>query len=289
MKKWLILVACICLAFGALAQETEPAKEAPAVPSVEQILKDSEEAIAKIKDYTVVMNKQERFEDGIENATMEFKFQRPFKVYVKYRRPHQGREAIYKPGWNDGEVKVHKGSFPDVTMNLDPYGSWAMDGNHHPITHFGMENTIKFSARNMRKAQKRNEGTFKVTEGTLFGKPVWKIWATFPKGGHFTTTKEDETLWDISKRTGQDMFVIMWANKDYDEPDDPDEGDKVFIPRYYCSRAEYFISKETKLPVKTISWDWAGRLYESYEYPEMKFDVGLTAKDFNPDNPKYDF
>jgi outer membrane lipoprotein-sorting protein len=290
MKKLLILSACFFLASGALAQETEPAKEeAPAVPSVDQILKDAEEAIAKIKDYTGVMIKHERFEDGVEKAVMEFKFQRPFKVYIKYREPHTGREAIYKPGWNDGEAKVHKGSFPDVTMNLDPYGSWAMDGNHHPVTHFGLENTIKISANNLRKALKRKEGDFKVTEDKLWGQPIWKIEASFPKGGHFTTAKEDETLWDISKRTGQDMFIIMWANKDFDDPDDPDEGDRVFIPRYYGGRAEFCVSKKTKLPIKASTWDWAGRLYESYEYPEMKFDVGLTAKDFDPDNPKYDF
>jgi hypothetical protein len=281
MKKWLVTVICICLASGALAQDTEPAKNPEGEkPTVEQILKNAEEAIAKVKDYSGLM---------IEKAIMEFKFSRPFKVYIKYREPHKGREAIYIPGWNDGEVKVHKGSFPDVTMNLDPYGSWAMEGNHHPVTHFGLESTIKISAANLRKALERKEGEFKVTEDTLRGQPVWKIEASFPKGGHFTTAKEDETLWDISKRTGQDMFIIMWANKEFDEPDDPDEGDKVFIPRYYGGRAEFCVSKQTNLPIKASTWDWAGRLYESYEYPELKLDVGLTKNDFDPDNPKYNF
>ena len=75
--------------------------------------------------------------------------------------------------------------------------------NHHPVTHFGLENTIKISSANLRKALKRKEGTFKVTEGNLWGQPVWKIEASFPKGGHFITAKDDETLWYISTRTGR--------------------------------------------------------------------------------------
>jgi hypothetical protein len=143
---------------------------------------------------------------------------------------------------------------------------------------------------NLRRAIKRGDGDFKVSDGgTMFGKKVWKIDARFPKGGYFTTAKEDETLWDISKRTMMDMFMIMYTNEEFDDPDDPDEGDKVFIPRYYGGRAEFYLDKETGLPVKLSTWDWAGRLYECYEYPEIKLNPGLNRQDFNPDNPKYDF
>jgi len=274
-----------------IAQDEEAAAEKEnAVPTVEEILARAEKEIAKVKGYSGRMIKHERFEDGLAKAVMEFKFQRPFKVYIKYIKPHEGREAIYKRDWNDNEVKVHKGDFPDITLNLDPLGGTAMDENHHPITDFGIENTIKISARNLRKALKRKEGDFKVTDGgTMYGQPVWKITARFPKGGHFTTCKEDETLWDIARRTRQDMFLIMFANKDFDDPDDPDEGDKVFIPRYYGGKAEFVVSKKTGLPLKASTWDWRGRLYESYEYPEINYNVGLTPKDFDPDNSAYDF
>jgi hypothetical protein len=287
------LLACTT----ALAEDPEPAKakEAEAqpgsgVPTPEQLLQKAEASVAKLKDYSGLMIKHERFEDGVEKNVMEFKFQKPFKVYVKYRMPHEGREAIYIPGWNDNEVKVHKGSFPDITLNLDPYGGTAMDGNHHPVTHFGLENTIRISAKNMRKALKRGDGEFKVTDaGKMHGKEVWKIDGRFPKGGYFVTAKDDETLWDISKRTGQDMYLIMYTNKDYDDPDDPDEDDKVFIPRYYGGRVEFIVDKKTALPVKITTWDWNGRLYESYEYPEVRLNPGLTRQDFNPENPAYDF
>lgn len=290
LSTWLLSSVATAQQAPAPEATAKEAPQEPGVPTVEELFKKAEASIAKVKDYSGKMIKYERFDNEVKKAVISFKFQRPFKVYIKFHTPHEGREVIYKPGWNDGEIKVHKGSFPDITVNLDPFGGTAMDDNHHPVTHFGLENTVKMSGLNLSRAIKRKEGEFKVSDGgTLFGKPVWKIEAKFPKGGYFTTAKEDETLWDISKRTKMDMYMILYTNKEFDDPDDPDEGDKVFIPRYYGGRVEFFLDKENALPVKMSTWDWNGKLYESYEYPEIKLHAGLTPMDFNPDNPKYDF
>ncbi len=283
MKIALLLIASMLL-IPITAQATET------TPSVEDLLKLAEKSIKEIKDYSGVLRKQEQFGSDVEKAIMEFKFARPFKVYIKFRTPHKGREAIFVRGWNDNEVRTHNGDFPDITLNLDPLGNTAMDENHHPISHFGLNSTIRISAKNLRKAMKRNEGEFKVIDGgTLQGQAVWKIEARFPKGGTFIKAKDDETLWDIGQRTGQDTWVIVTANKEFDEPDDVDEGDKVFIPRYYGGQSELWVNKETGLPVKATTMDWSGRLYESYEYSDMKFNQGMSARDFDPDNSKYNF
>jgi len=269
-----------------------PATAEPGIPTVEQLLSKAEASVKNFKDYTGYMDKQERFiGEGLGKLEKTFfKFALPFKVYIKFLNVYNGREAIYVLGRNDNEVKVHKGTFPDITVNLDPQGATAMEGNHHPATDFGLESTIRISAANLRKALKRGEGEFKVSDGGVVnGRPVWKIDAKFPKGGHFVTAKDDEELWHIAKRTGQDMYLIMYTNKDYDEPDDPDEGDKVFIPRYYGGRSELLVDKENFMPVKATTWDWSGKLYEMYSYYNMKFNVGLTDQDFNPDNKAYDF
>jgi len=266
------------------------ASDSNATPTVEEILQRAEAAIKAVNDYSGKMIKYERFGDEVQKTVMLFKFARPFQVYVKYLTQHEGREAIFRRGWNDNEVKVHKGDFPDITVNLDPLGSTAMDENHHPVTDFGLENTIRISGANLRKALKRQEGTFKVTNGgKLYGEDTWKITATFPKGGHFVKARDDETLFDIARRTGSDMYLLIYTNPDYDDPDDPDEGDKVFVPRYYGGKVEFIVSKKTGLPRKVSTWDWNGKLYEAYEYPELKLNPGLSARDFNPDNPAYDF
>jgi hypothetical protein len=266
---------------------------AQSVPTVDQIIKTAEETLAGTRDYTGKLYRQERFLDGMKNQLNFFKFKKPFSVYLRFIDPFGGREVIFVRGWNDNELKVHKGSFPDITVSLDPKGSRAMERSHHPISQFGFANTLKMASKNLNLARKRNEGEIKVSDGGVVnGQPVWKIESRFPKGGHFVTAKDDETLWDISRRTGQDMYLLLYTNhqkNDYDEPDDVDEGDRVFIPRYYGGRTEFYVTKDKSIPVRVVIRDWQGRLYEQYDYTEIKLNVGLTSKDFDPDNPAYDF
>jgi len=266
------------------------AQEAAAVPTVEEILKRAEEAVSALKDYSGKMILEERFGKKFGRAETVFKFKKPFSVYIKYLKPHTGREAIFRRGWNNDKIKVHKGDFPDITLNLDPYGSTAMEDNHHPITDFGLENTIRISSSNLKKALGRGEGKFQVVDaGDIFGEPAWKIEAELPKGGYFITAGKKETLWDIARRTGQDMYLILYTNPKYDDPDDVDEGDKVFIPNYYGGKTEFIVSKTTWLPRRVCSWDWEGQPYECYHYPELKLNPGLSDKDFDPDNKEYKF
>jgi hypothetical protein len=243
-------------------------------------------------DYRGTLLRQERFLDGMKQQLNAFKFKNPFSVYLRFIDPFKGREVLFVRGWNDNELRVHKGSFPDVTVNLDTQGSTAMKGSHHPITQFGFDSTLKMAAKNLRLAQQRSEGEIKVSDGGVVNaQPVWKIEARFPQGGYNVTAKDDETLWDISKRTGQDMYLLLYTNQDkkYEDPDDVDEGDQVFIPRYYGGQAEFNVSKETGLPVRVIIRDWQGRLYEQYDYTEVKLNAGLTSRDFDPGNPEYHF
>lgn len=277
----------VCWA-GLLLSPTLSAEE---IPTVEQLLDRSLEALAKTEDYTGIMHKYERRKDGSGQVEkMRIKFARPFRVYIKFLNVYNGREAIYVQGQNDNRVKVHKGNFPDVTINLDTKGSTAMEGNHHPITDFGLENTVKVCRGNLKRALERKEGTIRVEAGEPFdGRATWKISSSFPQGGSNTPAKDGETLWDVARRTEQDMYLILYTNKDYDDPDDPDEGDPVFVPNYYGSRSELILDRETYLLLKASSWDWSGNLYESYEYHEMQYNAGLKPSDFDAKNKDYNF
>ncbi len=265
----------------------------PGIPTVDQIIQTAEKNLAGTRDYTGKLQRQERFLDGMKKQLNFFKFKKPFSVYLRFIDPFGGREVIFVRGWNDNELKVHKGSFPDITVSLDPRGSRAMERSHHSITQFGFENTLKLATKNLNLARKRKEGEIKVSDGGVVnGRPVWKIEARFPKGGRFVTARDDETLWDISRRTGQDMYLLLYTNhqkNDYDEPDDVDGGDRVFIPRYYGGQTEFYVTKDKSIPVRVVIRDWRGRLYEQYDYSEVKLNVGLTRKDFDAENPAYNF
>jgi hypothetical protein len=285
MRRCLLLLWLLLPASGTNAAEID-------IPTVDQLLELAEKTLASTTDYKGMLLRQERFLDGMKRQYNAFKFKNPFSVYLSFIDPFKGREVIFVRGWNGNKLKVHKGTFPDVTLSLDPEGSTAMKGSHHPVTQFGFDNTLKLAAKNLRLAAKRGEGEIKVSDGgVVHGQPVWRIEARFPQGGYHVEAKDDETLWDISKRTGQDMYLLLYSNQDkgYKEPDDVDEGDRVFIPRYYGGQAEFNVSKETGLPVRVIILDRQGRLYEQYDYSEVSLNVGLTSKDFDPENPAYNF
>jgi hypothetical protein len=58
---------------------------------------------------------------------------------------------------------------------------------------------------------------------------------------------------------------------------------------YYCYRAILWVDKEKKLPIKIMVYDWDNQLVENYAYEDLKFNVGLTDKDFDPSNKEYNF
>jgi len=284
----------ICLVAHSVRSE-EPrvkagASQSAEIARVEALLDKAFDAIARVQDYTGTIVKRERFGDRVTTERLVFKFARPFKVYVKRIEPTEGQEAIYIEGWNGNKMRAHLGKFPDITANINPRGRRAMKGNHHPITSFGLERELEITAYNIQRAIRRGDSTLEVSSGgTLFGEPVSKIDVIYAKGGRLVTVKKNENLWELGDRVGQDMFVIMHHNEDIDSPNDVDEGDEVFVPNHYAGRGEYFIGDETGMLLKASSWDHMGRLYESYGYPELQLNPGLTAKDFDPDNEEYDF
>jgi len=47
--------------------------------------------------------------------------------------------------------------------------------------------------------------------------------------------------------------------------------------------------RELAILVKVDIFDWEGNLYETYQYSNLKLNVGLTDFDFDPANPAYNF
>jgi len=107
------------------------------------IMADCQTRFEKVRDYTCTFYKRERI-DGVLSAphVMEMKMRtEPHSVYLKFRQPNRGREAIYVAGRNDDLVLAHDVGFTKLlagTMRLDPRGPRAMEGNRHPITDAGI-------------------------------------------------------------------------------------------------------------------------------------------------------
>jgi hypothetical protein len=257
---------------------------------IEALLGKAANAMAGVYDYRGTLVKQELFGDELVKQTIEFKFSRPFKVYVKYIEPYEGREGIYVQGSNRNRLRAHKGSMPDIAVSLSPLGRVAMMENHHPITSFGLERMLEVGSRNIRKAIARGDATLRASNGgAVHGEPTWRISLESKVGGRHVTARPHEDLWELARRVGQDMYVILHHNDGINSPTDVTAGQKVFVPHYYASRGEYFIGKRTLMMIKAKSWDYNGKLYESYEYPVLELNPGLVNRDFDHRNKDYDF
>ncbi len=258
-------------------------------PSAAEIFARSLKAIHAVDSYQGRLVMRELIGDELETSKIHFKFKRPFKVYMKYITPSEGQEVLFVRGQNDNEILAHKGSFPDITVSLDPYGRMAMKGSHQPILTFGLQKQIEIMGHIYRKAVATGEVTYTVKDaGVFMGEPVWEIDARLPSTGTTVKVLENEDLWKLATRVGQTMYVILHYNG-IRSPDSINEGDEIFVPDHYGSRVRYLIAKKSLMPLQETSWDHAGRLYESYEYPEIILDAGLTDTDFDRDNPAYGF
>ena len=263
-------------------------------PEAVTALAAMEEAATHVQDYTMRLVKRERFGTELSaEETIDIKWQRPQRIYLHViAGPRRGLEILYVPGWNKNKIRVHKGSFPDVNLSLNPYGTLAMAHSHHPVPEVSLVRLVDLVLDNVRRARARNFGslTFAGRE-SVFGRPTVKLEATTPPTGKTPTLEKEETLWDIAKATGQSMYVILHANRSrgWRQADHPERGDAVIVPEFYAGRLVLWIDEELRLPVQIDLYDHEGKLYEHYEHHDLEVNVGLTEADFDPKNPAYHF
>ncbi len=273
------------LMFPGLLPAAEEARE-----EIGRLLQQARQAVASLEAYTGRTLKRERFGRELKTQEFIFKFQRPFHVYIRYIQPCEGREAIFVKGKNRNRIKVHKGCFPDITTNIQPTGKLALKDNHHPIYHFGLGYLTELAAMSFNTAMENDEGWFAPPEQTrLHGRPTWRIQANFPMAGHQIISEEDTSLADIAAQTNRDAYVLFHSNPGLKRLDELEPGTRIFIPRYYGKRAEIHLDRETLLPLKISIWDWNDELYEEYEFRDLNLNPVLNDRDFDADNPDYDF
>ena len=293
-RGWLasfVLLSLLPWAGAAPVRGADPERFAPdalaAIAAMQQ-------ATAGLKDYTMTLVKRELRETRTEpDETMFVKWQRPQRIYLReIEGPREGQEVLYAPGWNKDRIKVHKGSFPDITLNLDPYGNLAMGHSHHPVPEVSLVRLVERIVDNLKRARDKGVGTMALSgHDTLFGRGAVEIEAAMPPTGTSPTLGKGQTLWDLARTTGQSMYVILHANRarGWTQADHARPGDAVIVPEFYASRMTLWIDEELHLPIQVDLYDHEGRLYEHYEHRDLRVNGGLADSDFDPKNKAYKF
>ena len=150
------------------------------------LVNQMESSYAQVKDYTATFLKKERYADKqLPEERMQFKFQKPFKVYLKWV-DGQKKEAIYVNGENSNKVVAHcEGVLGFKNWTFYPTDATLMKNNRHPITDIGFGFIIDIMRKNIPAAITSSEiEIVRLADEDFNGRPATVIDAKFsPRDG----------------------------------------------------------------------------------------------------------
>lgn len=216
-----------------------------------------------IVDYTATVTSQV-FVDGAlgKERVMDAKIrhrhgtgenEKPFSVYLHFLEPRANRnqEVIWVEGQNDGKLIAHgTGLFKVKRMYLDPNGPIAMRGSRYPVWDIGFKNLIEKMLEIGRCDREQDDCQVKVTKGVVV------------EDRHCT------------------LLEIV-----HEQP----------LPCFMFHHAKIYIDDERHIPIGYEGYMWPKTpgepppLLEKFYYTDIKLNPGLTDRDFDPDNPDYDY
>lgn len=220
------------------------------------VVEDAARRIDAAAGYTATFKKQERINGTLwPEQTMAMKVrQRPFAVYLKFLAPKPGKEVIYAEGHRHDKVLAHNGDWTRrlvPRIEVAPDSPTALAESRHPITEAGLSN-LAHKLVAFRKLDLIDEDAVTILDR-----------ATGPDG----------RAWPRSLHLHEER-----------SPERP------------FQRIEVLYDPEAHFPLRISNYDWpapgAGGeppLAERYSYEGLVLDPPLTALDFDPANPAYEF
>ena len=220
------------------------------------VIEDAARRIDAVPAYTATFKKQERIGGTLyPEQTMAMKVrQRPFAIYLKFLAPKAGKEVVYAEGHRENKVIAHNGDWTRrliPRLAVAPDSATALAENRHPITEAGLSN-LAHKLIHYRKLD----------------------------------LEDAEAVTILDRTDGPDGRAYLRSTHLHEHPD----------PTRPFKRIEVLFDPDTHFPLRISSYDWPERgeagelpLAERYAYEDLVLDAPLTALDFDPANPAYEF
>jgi len=240
---------------GRVATRPNPgaaAGEHPLARAIE-LAKKSQQALESVRDYEATFYKREQVGRRLIAHTMHIKHRvKPFSVYLRFQKPHTGREVIYVDGRNDGNLLVHETGLVGFlgTFSLKPTSPDALSESLHPITNIGMPNLVGSIIAQWEAERRYGETEVKYYQNAKLGTTdCFVIQTTHPQ------------------RRKQFNFqkTMLYLDKAHNFP--------VRVEQWEFPHAQ----------------GAAPRLNGAYTYLNIKTNVGFNDRDFDTRNPNYGF
>lgn len=229
------------------------APQHPLVPALEHA-RAARSAVEKARDYQAVFTKRERVNGRLsESQTMFVKLRHePFSVYLKFIRPHEGREVLYVDGRNEGHLLAREPGIRSIvgTVRLLPTSERAMAESRFPITMMGMKTLV--------------DGVITQWESeTQFG-------------------EVDVKYYRDAKIGEMECYAIETSHPQ------PRRQFKYHLTRLYIEKSTGMPVRVEQYGFPTRAGE-PPPLMEEYTYSNVKVNSGLTDLDFDDRNPQYGF
>jgi outer membrane lipoprotein-sorting protein len=240
-------IALLAISTTAQSQDAEH-KLAPAIRIAKQSMKVAE----GLKDYSANFFKRERVGGQTIVHSMAVKMRHePFSVYLRFHKPHDGREVIFVKGQNNGNLLAHETGIKSVvgTVSLSPNSKEALSESKHPITEMGMANLVKHLIEQWEFESKYGESEVKYYPNAKLGDRQVKV----VESSHPVPRKQfpyHKTMLYIDKETGLPI------------------------------RIEHYAFPVNGQPAQRV---------EEFTYSNVQTNIGLTDTDFSTQNPNYGY
>ena len=244
----------VSVASGVVVADDKPAinAEHPLAPALQHARTCLEKAEA-MKGYECLFAKKEVVGSETISQTMKMKIrQEPFSVYMLFQEPHEGREVIYVEGKNNGNLLVHETGLASLigTLELVPDSSQVMAENRYPITKAGMARMVETVIEQWESETKYGETEVKYFEDAKVGEYKCRvIESTHPQ----------------PRKQFKFHMTRLWI--------DEKSGLAVRVQQFGFPK-----KKDARPPV-----------IEDYTFSEIKPEVRLTDRDFDKENPSYNY
>ncbi|MBN2487278.1 MAG: DUF1571 domain-containing protein [Bacteroidales bacterium] len=234
---------------------------------------------------------KERINGDFKTLKSDFKIvSSPFKIYIKEEFPRKGLEVLYVEGQNNGKAWVRPNSFPWTTLSLHPLGNTMRDGQHHSIFKSGFSFFIDIFVHLQQKYSDELNNMLEYNGLVRYNNTIChKITFTNRHFGYKSyVTSEGDNLEKLSYKLKVNDYMIKELNANIHSFDKLDKGLKIVVPNDYGASFIVYIDEKTNLLAGVKVFDDKG-LWEEYTYSAIKVNPRFTDKDFNTENPSYNF
>ena len=221
----------------------------PALGAAKQCLR-----LAKaMSGYECLFSKKEVVDDDMIAQTMKLKIRHnPFSVYMLFREPRAGREVIFVDGQNENKLLVHETGLAALigTLKLSPDDPKVLAENRYPITRAGVANMVAAVIAIWESETKYGEVDVKYFEDAKVGDYTCRV---------------IESTHPHPRRQFQFQMTRLWI--------DQKSGLAVRVQQFGFPK-----KKDGKPPV-----------IEDYTFTAIQPDIRLSDRDFDKNNPNYNF